>query len=151
VHAADSQRQADATADPALKRTYSDLADRWLFLLHVYRELQGFVNQSSQRKERTPVDPALLVVGQQSGLLPVVIYVCEPSGLIVYYNSHAAKLWGRSKLMGHELPQPWRNLPRPFAFETVIDAKRDERRRRPLRGRFLAPRRSDVGETFGSR
>jgi PAS domain-containing protein len=38
----------------------------------------------------------LPVVGQLSDLLPVAIYVCDPSGLIIYHNSHAAKLWGRS-------------------------------------------------------
>src|SRR5262249_6865691 len=28
--------------------------------------------------------------------LPVAVYVCEASGLIVYFNDQAAKLWGRS-------------------------------------------------------
>jgi PAS domain S-box-containing protein len=99
VRAADAQRQADATADPALKRTYTDLADRWLFLARSFmftESLQDFVNQSSKRKQRAPVDPKLPVVGQLFDLLPVAIYVCDPSGLIIYYNSHAAELWGRS-------------------------------------------------------
>jgi PAS domain-containing protein len=36
------------------------------------------------------------VVGQLFDLLPVAIYVCDPSGVIIHYNSQAAKLWGRS-------------------------------------------------------
>ena len=36
------------------------------------------------------------MVGQLFDLLPVAIYVCDSSGLIIYYNSHAAELWGRS-------------------------------------------------------
>jgi two-component sensor histidine kinase/PAS domain-containing protein len=97
--AADAKAQADATIDPAMKRSYSDLADRWLFLArsHMFTEsLQDFVDQAPQRTERTSVDPKLPIVGQLFDLLPVAIYVCDPSGLIIYYNSHAAKLWDRS-------------------------------------------------------
>jgi two-component sensor histidine kinase len=36
------------------------------------------------------------MVGQLFDLLPVAIYICDSSGLIIYYNSHAAELWGRS-------------------------------------------------------
>jgi hypothetical protein len=86
--AADAQRKADETADPALKTSYSELADRWLFLARSFmftESLQDFVNQGAQRKERAPVDPKLPVVGQLFDLLPVAIYVCDPSGLIIYY------------------------------------------------------------------
>jgi hypothetical protein len=34
-------------------------------------------------------------------LLPVAVYICEaPSGVITYYNSRAAKLWGRAPIVG---------------------------------------------------
>jgi two-component sensor histidine kinase/PAS domain-containing protein len=97
--AADAKAQADAATDPALKKSYSDLEDRWVFLArsHMFTEsLQVFLDQTAQRKERAPIDPKLPMVGQLFDLLPVAIYVCDPSGLIIYYNSHAAELWGRS-------------------------------------------------------
>ena len=98
-HAADAKARADATPDPALKRSYSDLEDHWLFLARSYmfgESLQDFIAQRTQTKERAPIDPKLPMVGQLFDLLPVAIYVCDPSGLIIYYNSHAAELWGRS-------------------------------------------------------
>jgi PAS domain S-box-containing protein len=34
-------------------------------------------------------------------LLPVAVYMCEaPSGVITYYNSRAAKIWGRAPIVG---------------------------------------------------
>jgi PAS domain-containing protein len=36
------------------------------------------------------------MVGQLFGLLPVAIYICDSSRLIIYYNSRAAELWGQS-------------------------------------------------------
>jgi PAS domain S-box-containing protein len=34
-------------------------------------------------------------------LLPVAVYMCEaPSGVITYYNSQAAKIWGRAPIVG---------------------------------------------------
>jgi PAS domain S-box-containing protein len=34
-------------------------------------------------------------------LLPVAVYICEaPSGVITYYNSRAAKIWGRAPIVG---------------------------------------------------
>lgn len=98
-HAADAKAQADAAVDPALRRSYTDLEDRWLFLARSYaftESLEDFIDQRPQRKDRVSVDPKLPVVGQLFDLLPVAIYVCDPSGLIIYYNSHAAELWGRS-------------------------------------------------------
>jgi hypothetical protein len=68
--AIDARIQADATADPALKRWYSDLEDRWLFLARSYtftEILQDFLNQPPQSKERTLVNPKLPVVGQLPG------------------------------------------------------------------------------------
>jgi PAS domain-containing protein len=29
-------------------------------------------------------------------LLPVAIYICDPDGLVLFYNRQAAELWGRS-------------------------------------------------------
>ena len=98
-HAANAKAKADAADDPAVKKSYFDLEDRWLFLARSYRfteSLEAFVNQRPQSKDRVSVDPKLPVVGQLFDLLPVAIYVCDPSGLIIYYNSHAAELWGRS-------------------------------------------------------
>jgi two-component sensor histidine kinase/PAS domain-containing protein len=98
LRAGDAQRQADACVDMALKRSYSDLADRWLFLARSFmftESLDDFVNQQPQRK-LAPVDPKLPVVAQLFDLLPVAIYVCDSSGLIIFYNSPAADLWGRS-------------------------------------------------------
>jgi two-component sensor histidine kinase/PAS domain-containing protein len=97
--AADAKAQAGAIADPALKRSYLDLEDRWLFLArsHAFTEsLQDFADQQPHLNERVPVDPKLPVVGQLFDLLPVAIYVCDADGLIIHYNNHAAKLWGRS-------------------------------------------------------
>jgi two-component sensor histidine kinase/PAS domain-containing protein len=97
--AADAKAQAGAIADPALKRSSLDLEDRWLFLArsHAFTEsLQDFADQQPHLNERVPVDPKLPVVGQLFDLLPVAIYVCDADGLIIHYNNHAAKLWGRS-------------------------------------------------------
>ena len=97
--AADAKAQADASTDPALKRSYSDLEDRWLFLARSYiftESLQDFIDETTQRKERAPIDPKLPLVGQLFDLLPVAIYVCDSHGLIIYYNGHAAELWARS-------------------------------------------------------
>ena len=97
--ASDAQAKAHATSDPALKSSYLELEDHWLFLARsetFTESLQDFLGQRPQSKERAPVDPKQPVVGQLFDLLPVAIYVCDPSGLIIYYNSHAAELWGRS-------------------------------------------------------
>ncbi|MGH6672795.1 MAG: PAS domain-containing protein [Xanthobacteraceae bacterium] len=97
--AADAKAQADATTDPALQRSYLDLERRWLFLARsrMFAEsLQVFLDQQPQMEDRTPVDPKVPMVGQLFDLLPVAVYVCDPSGLIIYYNNHAARLWDRS-------------------------------------------------------
>jgi PAS domain S-box-containing protein len=97
--AADAKAKADAIADPGLKGSYSDLEDRWQFLARSYmftESLQDFTDQGAASKERPPIDPTQPIVGQLFDLLPVAIYVCDASGLIIYYNSQAAKLWGRS-------------------------------------------------------
>lgn len=57
--------------------------------------LQEFLDRETQRRERAPSDPKLPMVGQLFDLLPVAISVCDTSGLIIYYNSNAADLWGR--------------------------------------------------------
>jgi two-component sensor histidine kinase len=97
--AADARVRAEATSDPALKKSYLDLEDRWVFLARSYmfaESLEDFVQQRPRPKERAPVDPKLPVVGQLFDLLPVAVYVCDASGLIIHFNSHAAMLWGRS-------------------------------------------------------
>jgi two-component sensor histidine kinase/PAS domain-containing protein len=97
--AAEAKAQAEAIADPALKRSYLDLEDRWLFMArsHMFTEsLQDFVEQQPHLNERVPVDPRLPMVGQLFDLMPVAVYVCDASGLIIHYNSQAAELWGRS-------------------------------------------------------
>lgn len=93
--AAEAKAQADAVADPALKESYSDLEDRWLFLTRSYmftESLQDFVDQQQHSKEIRQIDPRLPIVGQLFDLLPVAVYVCDASGLIIYYNRHAAGL-----------------------------------------------------------
>ena len=97
--AAEARAQAEETADPALKRSYLDLEDRWVFLArsHMFTEsLQDFADQQPDLNARVPVDPKLPVVGQLFDLLPVAVYVCDADGLIIHYNNHAAELWGRS-------------------------------------------------------
>lgn len=99
ARASDAQAKAQATTDPALKKSYFDLEDHWLYLARseMFTEsLQDFIDQRPQSIERATVDPKQPVVGQLFDLLPVAIYVCDPDGLIIYYNSHAAELWGRS-------------------------------------------------------
>jgi len=96
--AADARTRAGATTDPALTESYSDLEDRWQFLARSYmftEGLQDFIDKEPQRKERRPVD-LTLPIEELFDLLPVAIYLCDASGLIIYYNSHAAELWGRS-------------------------------------------------------
>ena len=86
-HAADAKAQAHATADPALKSSYSALGDRWLFLAPSYmlsESLQDFVDPRARRNEPAPIDPKLPMVGQLFDPVPVVIYVCAPSGLTIY-------------------------------------------------------------------
>ncbi len=75
--ATDARAQADATPDPALKKSYYDLEDRWQFLARSYtftESLQDFVDRAP---EQAAVDPRLPTVGQLFDLLPVAIYVCE--------------------------------------------------------------------------
>lgn len=97
--AAEAKAQANATADPALKKSYADLEDRWLFLARSFmftESLHDFIDGRKEKKESASVDPKQPMVGQLFDLLPLAIYVCDPSGLIIYYNGHAAELWGRS-------------------------------------------------------
>jgi hypothetical protein len=88
--AGEAKAQAEETTDPALKRSYLDLEDRWLFLArsHMFTEsLQDLADQRPQLNERVPVDPKLPVVGQLFDLLPVAIYVCDADGLIIHYTT----------------------------------------------------------------
>src|SRR5579872_3920894 len=96
--AAEAKAQADAVSDPELKKSYSELEGNWLFLARSYmlsESVQDFVGRQRKKKEREPVDPRLPVVGQLFDLLPLAIYIGDASGITVYYNSHAAELWGR--------------------------------------------------------
>jgi len=56
----------------------------------------NLISKRLGRNKRARVDPKLPVVGQLFDLLPIGIYVCDASGLIIYHNRQAVKLWGRS-------------------------------------------------------
>jgi two-component sensor histidine kinase/PAS domain-containing protein len=97
--AADAKALADSIADPALKKSYIDLEGNWLFLARSYmftEGLQDFLTQRRPEMDLAQVDPRLPVVGQLFDFLPLAVYVCDASGIIIYYNGHAARFWGRA-------------------------------------------------------
>jgi hypothetical protein len=52
--AADARAQAEATNDPAMKKSYFDLEDRWLFLARSYmftESLEDFIDRRPQPKK----------------------------------------------------------------------------------------------------
>jgi two-component sensor histidine kinase/PAS domain-containing protein len=107
--ALEAKRKADATSDPALKASYLDMESRWLVLARSYgftESLDNFMAANAARrlefdaKTLHQKPESVVRAGRLFDLLPVAIYVCEPSGLILYYNEKAAELWGRApKLM----------------------------------------------------
>jgi len=110
--ALEAKRKADETSDPALKASYLDMEKRWLVLARSYgftESLNNFASANAawrldfdtktvQQKPENFLERAR--ASEVFNLLPAAIYVCEPSGLILYYNETAAQLWGRApKLM----------------------------------------------------
>jgi PAS domain S-box-containing protein len=106
--AVEARSKADETRDPALKVGYLEMEERWLLLARSYgfvESLEGFTAASAaQRSKLNGKGPAskpdgILETARASDILdlmPVAIYVCEPGGLILYYNETAAELWGRA-------------------------------------------------------
>jgi PAS domain S-box-containing protein len=106
--AVEARRKAEeATPDSRLKADYLEIEKTWLILARSYaftESLTAFIAGSRAEQgepQRSRFDPKgdqilKLPVGELFDLLPVALYVCEPGGLIVYYNRRAAKLWGRS-------------------------------------------------------
>jgi two-component sensor histidine kinase len=110
--ALEAKCKADETSDPALKASYLDMESRWLVLARSYcftESLNDFTAANAAWRlefEAKAVQQKPHRVLERAGdghlfdLLPVAIYVCEPGGLILYYNETAAQLWGRApKLM----------------------------------------------------
>src|SRR5215475_4572978 len=118
--AAEARLRADAAADPVLRTTFLDMEKRWLTLAKSYaftESLGHFTAVLSDRRrnhaanERLPLTDRLFWRWKQAprerlltdplfDLLPVAINVCDPDGLILFYNRRAAKLWGRSPKLG---------------------------------------------------
>jgi PAS domain-containing protein len=105
--AAEARRKAEAMPDPRLTADDLEIETTWLTpaCSHAFTEsLTDFIAGSragQEEPQRSRFDPEgdqilKLPVEELFDLLPVALYVCEPDGLIVYYNRHAAKLWGRS-------------------------------------------------------
>src|SRR2546430_2546899 len=58
-------------------------------------------NESGEHSPSRPAPPQSLLDGGQSlhsvlDGLPAGAYLCDPQGLITYYNSRAVELWGRA-------------------------------------------------------
>ena len=118
--AAEARLRADAAADPVLRTTFLDMEKRWLTLAKSYaftESLGHFTAVLSDRRrnqapnERLPLTDRLFWRWKQAprerlltdplfDLLPVAINVCDPDGLILFYNRRAAELWGRSPKLG---------------------------------------------------
>jgi PAS domain-containing protein len=106
--ALEAKCKADETSDPVLKASYLDMERRWLFLARSYGFTESLNNFTSANAAwRSDFDGKIVHQKPDSflerasasellNLLPVAIYVCEPSGLILYYNETAAQLWGRA-------------------------------------------------------
>jgi two-component sensor histidine kinase/PAS domain-containing protein len=110
--ALEARSKADEASDPVLKASYLDMERRWLVLARSYGFTESLNNFTSANAAwRSDFDGKTMHQKPESvlerasasemlNLLPVAIYVCEPSGLILYYNETAAHLWGRApKLM----------------------------------------------------
>jgi two-component sensor histidine kinase/PAS domain-containing protein len=105
--AAEARRNAEATGDPARKSEFLEMENHWLFLARSYQFTEGLTdfvaaNAESQRQfKREQTDKKRGAAGellprQIFDQFPVAVYICEASGLIVYFNDEAARLWGRS-------------------------------------------------------
>jgi len=118
--AAEARLKADAAADPVLKIAFLDMEKRWLTLASSYAFTESLGHftaalSDGRRKqahsERLPLTDWLFWRWKQAprerlltdplfDLLPVAIYVCDPDGLILFYNRRAVELWGRSPKLG---------------------------------------------------
>jgi two-component sensor histidine kinase len=106
--ALEAKAKADETSDPVLKASYLAIERRWILLARSYGFAESLKNftaaNAAQRsklegRDRGSRPDRILETARASellDLLPVAIYVCEPSGLILYYNERAAQLWGRA-------------------------------------------------------
>ncbi len=106
--ALEAKRKGHETSAPALKASYLDIESRWLVLARSYgftESLNSFTAANAARRlefdakalHQKP-DRFLERVRASAlfDLLPVALYVCDPDGLILYYNETAAQLWGRA-------------------------------------------------------
>ena len=84
AHESDARQKAEAAAKSASKANFLDMEKRWLALANSYASTDSIENFTAAMSDRL------------FDLLPVGIYVCDPDGLILFYNRRAAKLWGRS-------------------------------------------------------
>jgi two-component sensor histidine kinase len=106
--ALEAKTKADETSDPVLKASYLAIERRWNLLARSYSFAESLDNfttaNTAQRSKLEASDRGsnsgrLLEPERASELLdflPVALYVCEPGGLILYYNEQAAHLWGRA-------------------------------------------------------
>jgi two-component system CheB/CheR fusion protein len=83
-YAADARQKAEAAADSASKANFLEMEKHWLALASSYASTDSIENFTAAMSDRL------------FDLLPVAIYVCDPDGLILFYNRRAAELWGRS-------------------------------------------------------
>ncbi|HJT35837.1 MAG TPA: PAS domain-containing protein [Pirellulales bacterium] len=104
VKAAEARGRAAAANDPRSKSDFLEMESHWLFLARSYEFAEGvkdFAAGNAQKQKQIEHEQH---GNQNSGLLPrqvfdqlpVAVYICETSGLIVYFNDEAARLWGRS-------------------------------------------------------
>src|SRR5262245_25100878 len=118
--AADARLRADAAADPVLKTAFLDMEKGLLTLASSYaftESLGHFTAALSDGRRKQAHNERLsltdwlfwrwkqaprerLLTDPLFDLLPVAIYVCDPDGLILFYNRRAAELWGRSPKLG---------------------------------------------------
>jgi two-component sensor histidine kinase/PAS domain-containing protein len=106
--AIEAKTKADETSDPILKASYLAIERRWILLARSYgfaESLKDFTAANAAQRsklkgrDRGSKPNRIFETARASellDLLPVAIYVCEPSGLILYYNEQAAQLWGRA-------------------------------------------------------
>jgi two-component sensor histidine kinase/PAS domain-containing protein len=105
--AVEARRKAEATDDPARKRDFLEMENHWLFLARSYEFTEGltdFVAANAPRPkqfgreqyDKNQNSSCELLPRLLFDQLPVAVYICEPNGLIVYFNDQAAQLWGRS-------------------------------------------------------
>jgi PAS domain S-box-containing protein len=66
---------------------------------------------SERRRTQQLLDRAEERYGRLANILPVGVYACDARGAIVYFNEHAAAIWGRTPRLGvDQLCGSWRLL-----------------------------------------